>query len=188
MITAPHASDRQTAAIDALLYLAAPAAALTLASSTSLYWDSFGYLAQALNGQVGGLGLGRPVFVLVSHALARTWLAAGGSVWSVETVVRAGWTVLACTAAPLTRRLARHCGLSSGAAILAGLAVACSPAMAHATTQVLTDAPAVVFLLWPVSGLPAPSRPRRSLAGPPSGPFSPAPRWAWRSASASSPS
>ena len=129
------------------LYLVSAAAALLLAPSTPVYWDSWGYVRQAIAGDVGGLGLGRPVFVLISQAIARAWLGAGGSVWHVEPVLRIFWAAIACAAAPLAWRLALLCGASPRAAQLAGLAVACSPAMAHVTGTLLTDAPVAALLL-----------------------------------------
>jgi hypothetical protein len=71
------------------LYAMAVAASLLIAPATTTYWDAFGYLTQAITGQVGGLGLGRPVFVLAAHAIARAWLVAGGSPWHVEALLRA---------------------------------------------------------------------------------------------------
>jgi hypothetical protein len=61
------------------LYVSAVLAAVALGSRGPLYWDSFGYVGQALSGQVGGLALGRPLFVLGSHGLALGLQAAGGS-------------------------------------------------------------------------------------------------------------
>jgi hypothetical protein len=131
----------------ARLYVIAVVAALLLASPTPVYWDTWGYVRQAIAGDVGGLGLGRPVFVLVSHALARVWLDAGGSVWHVEPMLRVVWTLVSCAAAPLTWAIARQAGLSSRAATLAGLAVAASPAMAHVSGTLLTDGPAAALSL-----------------------------------------
>jgi hypothetical protein len=129
------------------LYVVAAVAALLLAHPTPVYWDSWGYVRQALAGDVGGLGLGRPVFVLVSQGIAHGWLLAGGSVWHVELVLRLFWSATACTAAPLTWQLAIACDLPPRAARLAGLAVACSPAMAHVSGTLLTDGPASALLL-----------------------------------------
>ncbi len=131
----------------AALYAAALTAALVMAPRTPVYWDTFGYVLQALTGQVGGLGLGRPVFVLASHGLASAWLAAGGSPWTIEPLLRGFWMAVSCAAAPLTWRLALACGLKRRAALWAGLAVACSPAMAQVGGTLLTDGPAVTFLL-----------------------------------------
>ncbi len=134
--------------VAAPLYVVALAAALLVAPHTPVYWDSFGYVLQAVTGQVGGLGLGRPVFIGVSHALARVWFDLGGSPWDLERLLRLFWTMVACAAAPLTWRVALECGLSRRASVLAGAAVACSPAMAHTSGTLLTDGPAVaVFLL-----------------------------------------
>src|SRR5687768_6957122 len=77
------------------LYATAIAAALLIGPRGPVYWDSFGYVAQALTGQVGGLALGRPLFVLVSHAIVEAYRALGGSVWAVEPVLRTFWLAVA---------------------------------------------------------------------------------------------
>lgn len=129
------------------LYAAAVVAALVIGPRGPVYWDSFGYVRQALTGQVGGLALGRPLFVLTSHVLTIAFQAAGGSVWALEPFLRTAWLALAALAAPLTHALARRCGLGSPGALVAGLAVALSPAMAHTSSAVLTDAPSVAMAL-----------------------------------------
>jgi hypothetical protein len=113
-----------------------------VAPAGPLYWDSSGYVGQAISGHVGGLGFGRPVFILVSHVLARTWFALGGSAAHLEPVLRIFWSAVSCTTAPLTWRLARRAALTVRASAMAGLAVAVSPAMAHSGGAVLTDGPA----------------------------------------------
>ncbi len=130
------------------LWAIAMAAAAAIGPRGPVYWDTFGYLTQALTGQVGGLGLGRPVFVLVSHVVTRAALDAGLSVWSVEPLLRSLWLVVAASAAPATCRLARECGLSRAGSLASGLAVALSPAMAHTSAAVLTDAPALAVAVW----------------------------------------
>jgi hypothetical protein len=66
------------------------------------------------------------------------------------------WGAATAGAAPLTWHLARRLGLGPWAAFLAGLAVACSPALAHAGGAVLTDGPAVTaFLVACVVGVRA---------------------------------
>jgi hypothetical protein len=140
------------------LFLIAVVSTRLIAPHGPVYWDTFGYLAQALTGDIGGLGLGRPVFVFTSHLVARGWLAIGGSPWNVEPVLRTWWTAGSCLAAPLTWVLARRCRLGPGAALFAGLAVAASPAMAHTGGAVLTDGPAAtLFVLACVVAL-APAR------------------------------
>lgn len=129
------------------LYTAAVLGAMVIGPRGPIYWDSFGYVVQALTGQVGGLALGRPLFVLVSHAVAWIARAAGVSIWSLEPVLRTFWLAVAALAAPLTHALASACGLESEAALMAGLAVALSPAMAHTSSAVLTDAPSVAMTL-----------------------------------------
>ena len=129
------------------LYAVALAAIGLIAPKFPVYWDSWGYLRQAIEGDVGGLGVGRPVFVLASHALARAWMEFGGSVWTVETLLRVFWAVVSSASAPLAWRLTIACGLSARAALFAGLAVATSPAVAHAAGTILTDGPAAAALV-----------------------------------------
>lgn len=133
--------------VRAALYAAAWIAAIVIGPHGPVYWDSPGYVRQAITGQVGGLALGRPLFVLASHALALAYRALGGSVWALETFLRSFWLGVAALAAPLTHALARACGLSERGALLAGSAVAFSPAMAHTSDAVLTDAPSVSLAL-----------------------------------------
>jgi len=135
----------RTRRIDIYIYCSAVAAIGILGPPVPLYWDSFGYVVQAMTGQVGGLGLGRPLFVLVSHALAMLWFAFRGSAAHLEPVLRMWWAIVTCLAAPLTWRLARRAGLTYRASALAGLAVAVSPAMAHVGGSVLTDGPATAM-------------------------------------------
>jgi hypothetical protein len=130
-----------------VLYLLALLAIAAMAPGATVYWDAFGYVLQAVNGDVGGLGLGRPVFVLALHAIARGWLNAGGSPWQLEMVLRIACALAASAAAPLTAHLAQACGLSRRTAWMSGLAVAMSPAMAHASGQVLADGPGVSLVV-----------------------------------------
>jgi len=132
----------RTRRADLYIYLSAAAAMALVAPAGPLYWDSSGYVGQAISGHVGGLGLGRPVFILVSHVLARAWFAVGGSAAHLEPVLRLFWSAVSCTTAPLTWRLARRASLTVRASAMAGLAVAVSPAMAHSGGAVLTDGPA----------------------------------------------
>jgi hypothetical protein len=117
-----------------------------VAPNGPLYWDSFGYTAQAVTGQVGGLGLGRPLFVLVSHAVAALSLKLGASLSDIEPILRALWTAVSALAAPIVALAASRLGFSSTERRWAALAVALSPAMAHASGQVLTDGPAVALI------------------------------------------
>ncbi len=130
-----------------VLFATAVAAALLIGAGRPLYWDTFGYLMQAINGDVGGLMLGRPVFVYTSYLLAHAFIALGGSVWTVEPLLRAFWMALSCASAPLTYQLARSVGLTSRAAAIAGTTVAVSPALAHTSNAVLTDGPALALTL-----------------------------------------
>ncbi len=130
------------------LYLSAVAAALIVGPSGPVYWDTFDYLRQAMTGQVGGLALGRPVFVLVSHWTAEVSQRLGISVWHIEPVLRMLWLAIAASAAPACAVLAHRCGAPRAAALVAGAVVAGSPAMAHTSATVLTDAPALATTVW----------------------------------------
>jgi hypothetical protein len=130
------------------LYAAACVAAALVAPRGPLYWDSAGYVVQAIKGEAGGLGLGRPLFVFASHVIARSWLAAGGSAWSLEPVLRWSWAALSASSGVLTWRVARSAGLPRRAAWIAGAAVAVSPALAQVSGAVLTDGPALAASLW----------------------------------------
>jgi Dolichyl-phosphate-mannose-protein mannosyltransferase len=130
------------------LFACAAAAGWFIGPAGPVYWDTFGYLTQALTGQVGGLGLGRPVFIWVSYAVSHGYLAAGGSVWHVEPLLRTCWLLVSATTAPATWVLARTSGLSPRASLLAGLVVAVSPAFAHTSANVLTDGPAAAVVAW----------------------------------------
>lgn len=129
------------------LWLLAFVAIRWVAPSGPLYWDSFGYTAQAVTGQVGGLGLGRPLFVLVSHGVASALLKLGASLEHVEPVLRALWSGISALSAPLVALAATKLDFSSTERRFAALAVALSPAMAHASGQVLTDGPAVALIV-----------------------------------------
>jgi hypothetical protein len=118
-----------------------------MGSDGPVYWDSFPYVTQALTGEIGGLGLGRPVFAIVSQWVADGWLAVGGSVWDLEPVLRWWWAAVTALSAPMTIALAREVGLSTPGARLAGMLVASSPALAHAGFAVLTDGPALPMVL-----------------------------------------
>jgi len=162
--------DRASAADDAstsaharhaALWSIAVAASLAIGPRAPLYWDSLGYVEQALTGRVGGLLLGRPLFVLASHLATRFALALGASPWSLEAVLRHGWLALAALAAPLAAALADRVGLGRRAALVAGLLVALSPAGAHTRDAVLTDGPATALVLGALvvraGGAPSPA-------------------------------
>lgn len=141
--TSTHASLAERAAF----WLLALAAIRWVAPAGPLYWDSFGYTAQAVGGQVGGLGLGRPLFILLSHGLSSLALGLGAAETSVEPLLRAAWSMVAALSAPLTLATAAALGLDRREQRWAALCVALSPAMAHASGQVLTDGPAVTAVL-----------------------------------------
>lgn len=116
-----------------------------------VYWDSFSYVTQALSGDIGGLGLGRPVFAIVSTWVADFWLYAGGSVWDLEPVLRWWWAAVTALSAPVTLALAHEAGLSPRASRMAAALIVTSPALAHAGFAVLTDGPAstcVLVAVW----------------------------------------
>ncbi|MDP3274954.1 MAG: phospholipid carrier-dependent glycosyltransferase [Deltaproteobacteria bacterium] len=108
-----------------------------------LYWDSFGYVSQCAQGQVGGLMLGRPLFVLLGHTIARITGLFSVDLAHLEPTLRAVCTLTAALSAPLTAALALSLGTSRAASRWAGLVVAASPAIAHAAGAVLTDGPAL---------------------------------------------
>lgn len=129
------------------LWCAAVAASLAVGPRGPLYWDSLGYVEQAITGRVGGLLLGRPLFILASHQLGRAAVALGASPWSLESILRHAWLGLAALAAPFAASLARRVGLGDRAAWVAGWLVALSPAGAHTRDAVLTDGPAAAAVL-----------------------------------------
>ncbi len=131
-----------------LLWLVAWASGMLMGFGAQVYWDSAGYVQQAITGQVGGLALGRPVFVWVSHGLVVASHALGVSLWHAERLLQVFWMCVSACSAPLTLLLARECGANQRAALLAGLAVAASPALAHVAGAVLTDGPALAATCW----------------------------------------
>ncbi len=129
------------------LYAAALCTALVVGPRGPVYWDSFGYVRDALTGRLSGLGAGRPWFSIAGRMILRVATSLGFSPWSAEPVLRNAWMLVAALAAPAAHALARACGLTPRAAVLAGIAVACSPAMAHTSRAVLSDGPAVAIAL-----------------------------------------
>jgi hypothetical protein len=147
LLDRPGSTDRVALRERAAFWLLSLVAIRWIAPSGPLYWDSFGYTAQAVTAQVGGLGLGRPLFILLSHGLSWLALALGASLDSIEPLLRAAWSVVAALAAPLAMLVAEALGFSRSEQRWTALCVALSPAMAHASGQVLTDGPAVSALL-----------------------------------------
>lgn len=151
------------------LWLASVAAALAVGVIAPVYWDSFSYVRQSIDGDVGGLAFGRPLFLLISHAIAHAGLALGGSALRVDGWLRAWWLLIAATSAPATCLLAERAGLSSRAARIAGFAMAASPALAHTNSAMLTDGPSLAVATWAlVAGADAMTRgslARAALAG-----------------------
>jgi hypothetical protein len=136
------------------LWALALAAARWAGPGGILYWDSFGYVGQSLTGDVGGLLLGRPLFILASHGVARAVMALGLAPDQVEPLLRALWAAVSALAAPATAALVarlapRPDGPSAPASLdastLAGLLVALSPAAANTADAVLTDGPSMAF-------------------------------------------
>lgn len=157
-------SDRRARA--GLFALALASSAL-LAPRAPVYWDAFGYINQSITGRVGGLALGRPLFVYASHGAVTVLRALGVSVWSVTAWLTALWALVAATAAPLTHAVARACGMDPRAALFAGAAVALSPALAHTAGTVLTDVPSLAVTLGAfvvaLRGASSPSPARHAL-------------------------
>lgn len=131
----------------AALYALAVVAAWWIGPDGPVYWDSFGYVIQAITNRAGGLMLGRPAFVLLSHASVGAWRALGGSLTSVEPLLRAQWMFVSAIAAPALAIVAHRAGASARASLLAGLMLALSPSVAHASRAVLTDGPSMAVSL-----------------------------------------
>ncbi len=171
MIRVDRASAAENASTSAhsaplALWSLAIAASIVIGPRAPLYWDSLGYVEQAITGRVGGLLLGRPLFILVSHGLARAAVTLGLSPWSLEPLLRHAWLFVAALAAPLAAALARRVGLGARASLIAGLLVALSPAGAHTRDAVLTDGPATaVVLLALVFAAGAPTARNALLSG-----------------------
>ncbi len=136
------------------LWALALAAARWAGPGGILYWDSFGYVGQSLTGDVGGLLLGRPLFILASHGVARAVMALGLAPDQVEALLRALWAAVSALAAPATATLVARLAprpdgpaapASLDASTLAGLLVALSPAAANTADAVLTDGPSMAF-------------------------------------------
>lgn len=120
---------------------------LAIAPAGPSYWDSFGYTAQSVTGAVGGLALGRPLFIFIGHQLVRLALGLGADVSALEPMLRYFWTAVSALSAPMMLLLATALGLSRAASRWAALCLAVSPAMAHTSGQVLTDGPTVAMVL-----------------------------------------
>ena len=142
-----QAHDRLTRAQFAALYAVATLAAWSLGPDGPLYWDSHGYVIQAITGRAGGLMLGRPAFVLASHGLARAWIALGGNLRDVEPLLRTWWMLVSATGAPALAWLALRVGAPARVAWTAGLLLALSPVAAHTSRAVLTDGPSMALAL-----------------------------------------
>ena len=152
MIPFDRASAAENASTSAFtrrvaLWLAAVVASLAVGPRAPVYWDSLGYVEQAITGRPGGLALGRPAFVLLSHGALRVASAAGISPWHFEALLRNAWLAAAAAAAPLAAEWAIAEGMTASAAWTAGLLVALSPAGAHTRDAVLTDGPAAAVVL-----------------------------------------
>jgi 4-amino-4-deoxy-L-arabinose transferase-like glycosyltransferase len=134
-------------------YLVAVCGAVVIGAPGPVYWDSFGYVTQAITGYIGGLGVGRPVFAMATQVIATAWRWVGGSVWDLEVLLRVACLLVSACGAPLARRLALEVGLGARAAHLAAAFVAASPAFAHSSATVLTDGAATTFVLlsWVVA-------------------------------------
>lgn len=131
----------------AALYALALVSSWWIGPDGPIYWDSFGYVIQSITGRVGGLMLGRPTFVLASHATTLAWRALGGSVTSVEPLLRAQWMLVSALGAPALAWVATAAGLSLRASLTAGFFLALSPTVAHSSRAVLTDAPSMAVTL-----------------------------------------
>ncbi len=142
----PSSSGPSRASL-ALLYACATLSAWWVGPDGPVYWDSFGYVIQAITGRVGGLMLGRPTFVLSSHFMVVVWRALGGDLIAVEPLLRGAWMLVSGLGAPALACVALRAGLSVRAAVVAGALLALSPAVAHSSRAVLTDAPSMAVTL-----------------------------------------
>jgi hypothetical protein len=151
------------------LWILAVVAALAVGLIAPVYWDSFGYVRQAIDGDVGGLAFGRPLFALVSQLIAYLDRSLGGSIWRLDGLLRVWWLLVSATTAPAAYALSRRCGLTLRAARLAGLIVATSPAFAHTSSAILTDGPSLAVVTWAlvagVDAITSGSIARAALAG-----------------------
>lgn len=112
-----------------------------------LYWDSFGYVEQALRCKVGGLGLGRPLFVLFLHAVTRVVMSFGTTAAELERALALACLLVSAFVAPLTAMYGSRVGLGRHGAMAAGIVVATSPLFAHTTGSVLTEGPSMVLAM-----------------------------------------
>ena len=103
----------------AALYAIAVATAWWVGPDGPIYWDSFGYVIQSITNRAGGLMLGRPAFVLLSHASVVVWRALGGGITSVEPLLRTQWMLVTSLAAPSLAIVAGRAGASARASIVA---------------------------------------------------------------------
>lgn len=124
-----------------IVWLAAVAAAALVGTHGIAYWDAGDYVRLAISGGKSGLLLGRPLFLLISRLV----LNAGVDPAHAEMALRWFWTVAGTTAAPLLALLAARLGSDRAASLIAGLLLALSPSFAHASHQVLTDAPSLAL-------------------------------------------
>jgi hypothetical protein len=127
------------------LYVLATVTAWIVGPDGALYWDAHGYVIQALTGRAGGLMLGRPTFVLVSHGLARSWIALGGELRAVEPFLRTCWMLVSAAGAPALAWLALQVDAPARVAWTAGFLLALSPVVAHTSRAVLTDGPSMTL-------------------------------------------
>ncbi|HEX5070161.1 MAG TPA: phospholipid carrier-dependent glycosyltransferase [Vicinamibacterales bacterium] len=122
------------------LWLLACLASAAVGTHGIVYWDAGDYVTLAITGGRSGLFLGRPLFLLISHAVVNGIDPA----WA-EPVLRWFWTIAGALAAPAMAVLATRLGLKRNGAWLAGAMVAVSPSFVHTAHQVLTDAPALAM-------------------------------------------
>lgn len=127
------------------LFAVAFVAAALVGTHGLVYWDAGDYVRLALEGGPSGLLLGRPLFLLVSRGVLRVAFALGADAAHAEPILRWSWTVASATAPPSLALLAVRLDLERRAAMLAGLALALSPAFAHTAHQALTDGPALAL-------------------------------------------
>ena len=141
-----------------VLWAAAFAASAAIGTHGVAYWDAGDYVRHAIEGSPSGLLLGRPLFLAVSRGI----LALGVDPHWAEPILRWFWSAVSAFGAPAMAALALAIGLPRRAALVCGFALALSPAFAHTSHHVLTDAPALVLS---ITALLAAARGRAALAG-----------------------
>ena len=127
------------------------ASALLMAPRAPIYWDGFGYVAQALTGSRRRAGARAPA-VRPGRRMGSptdTWRRAG-SVWSLEGALRTFMAAVSAPGPPGTPCPGAHAQVLAGHGRAGGAGAArgeLAGVRAHEPAAVLTDAPAVTAIL-----------------------------------------